>query len=149
VEELPGSRLAVVDQIMDRFAEERVALVQDLASSETDIVNLLAALQPALDSLERISSSDEQNPDAKPFDINEYRALVGESATTAIELRRLLETVDKVMQDSAELSTLVEAMVEAEHAMVDRAFMQAIALIFIFFAALLAYRFLTRRLTTT
>jgi len=53
------------------------------------------------------------------------------------------------MQNSAELSNLVEAMVEAEHAMVDRAFMQAIALIFIFFLALLGYRFLARRLIAT
>jgi hypothetical protein len=146
VDDLPGSRLAAVDQIMDRIREERVALVRDLASSESDFVNLLTVLQPALDSLERLTASDENEPDSKPFDINEYRSLVGESATTAIELRRLVETVDSLMQNSAELSTLVEAIVEAENDMVDRAFMQAIALIFIFFVALLAYRLLVRRL---
>jgi hypothetical protein len=149
VEDLPDSRLAVVDQVMDRIGEERVALVRDLASSEADIASLLAALQPALDSLERLTASDEQDPDSKPFDINEYTTLVGESATTAIELRRLAETVDSLMQNSAELSSLVDALVEAEHAIVDRAFMQAIALIFIFFLALLAYRFLARRLIPT
>jgi len=149
VEDLPGSRLAAVDQIMDRIGEERAALVRDLASSEADFASLLAELQPALDSLERLTASDEQDPDSKPFDINEYTALVSESATTAIELRRLAETVDSLMQNSAELSTLVEALVEAEHAIVDRAFMQAIALIFIFFLALLGYRFLARRLVAT
>jgi len=149
VEDLPGSRLAAVDQIMDRIGEERAALVRDLASSEADFASLLAELQPALDSLERLTASDEQDPDSKPFDINEYTALIGESATTAIELRRLAETVDSLMQNSAELSNLVEAMVEAEHAMVDRAFMQAIALIFIFFLALLGYRFLAGRLIAT
>jgi hypothetical protein len=145
VEGLPGSRLAAVDQIMDRIAEQRVALVRDLTSSEADFVNLLAVLQPTLDSLERLTASDENDPNSKPFDINEYRALVGDSATTAIELRRLVETVDSLMQNSAELSTLVEAIVTAENDMVDRAFMQAIALIFIFFAALMAYRLLARR----
>jgi len=149
VEDLPGSRLAAVDQIMDRIGEERVALVQDLASSEADFASLLAELQPALDSLERLTASDEQDPDSKPFDINEYTALVSESATTAIELRRLAETVDSLMQNSAELSTLVEAIVEAENAVVDRAFMQAIALIFIFFLVLLGYRFLAGRLIAT
>ncbi len=146
VEGLPGSRLAAVDQIMDRISEERVALVRDLASSEADFASLLAELQPVLDSIERLTASDEQDPDSMPFDINEYTALVSESATTAIELRRLAETVDSLMQNSAELSTLVEALVEAEHAIVDRAFMQAIALILIFFLALLGYRLLTRRL---
>lgn len=149
VEGLPGSRLAAVDQIMDRISEERVALVRDLASSEAGFASLLAELQPALDSLERLTASDENDPDSKPFDINEYIALVSESATTAIELRRLAETVDSLMQNSAKLSTLVEALVEAEHAMVDRAFMQAIALIFIFFLALLGYRVLARRLVPT
>ena len=149
VEDLPGSRLAAVDQIMDRIRQERIALVQDLASAEADVVSLLAELQPALDSLVLLTASDEQNPDSKPFDINEYRALVAESATTAIELRRLLETVDKVMQNPTELSILVEAMAESQNAVLDRAFLQAIVLIFIFFAALLAYRFLTRRLNTT
>ena len=149
VEGLPGSRLAAIDQIMDRIGEERVALVRDLASSEADFASLLAELQPALDSLERLTASDEQGPDSKPFDITEYTALVSESATTAMELRRLAETVDSLMQNSAELSTLVEALVEAEHAIVDRAFKQVIALIFIFFLALLGYRFLARRLITT
>jgi hypothetical protein len=107
VEDLPGSRIVAVDQIMDRIREERVALVRDLASSEADFASLLAELQPALDSLERLTSSDEQDPDSKPFDINEYTALVSESATTAIELRRLAETVDSLMQNSAELSSLV------------------------------------------
>jgi len=134
---------------MDRISEERAALIRDLASSEADFASLLAELQPALDSLERLTASDEQDPDSKPFDINEYTALISESATTAIELRRLAETVDSLMQNSAELSTLVEALVEAEHAIVDRAFMQAIALIFIFFLALLGYRFLVRRLVVT
>jgi hypothetical protein len=146
VEELPGSRLAAVDQIMDRIRQERVALVQDLASSEASVVDLLAELQPALDSLVLLTASDEQDPDSKPFDINEYRALVTDSATTAIELRRLVETVDGLMKNSAQLSNLLDAMVEAENAVVDRAFLQAIALILIFFLALLAYRFLARRL---
>jgi hypothetical protein len=145
VEDLPGSRIAAVDQIMDRIGQERVAFVRDLASSEADIANLLAELQPALDSLERLTASGEEDPDAKPFDINEYKALVAESATTAVELRQLVESIDRLMQNSVQLSTLVEALVTAENDMVDRAFMQAIALIFIFFAALMAYRLLARR----
>jgi hypothetical protein len=38
--------------------------------------------------------------------------------------------------------------VEAEHSMVDRAFLQAIALIFIFFGALLGYRLVAARLVS-
>jgi hypothetical protein len=146
VEDLPDSRIAAVDQIMDRLGQERVEFLRDFASTESDVINLLAELRPVLESLERLTASDEQDPDSKPFDINEYRALVADSATTAIELRRLVETVDGLMKNSAQLSNLLDAMVEAENAVVDRAFLQAIALILIFFLALLAYRFLARRL---
>jgi hypothetical protein len=147
VDDLPGSRLAVVDQFMERLGSEREALVRDISSSEENLVNFLAALQPALESLERtIVASKINDPNARPFDINEYRALMSESATTAIELRQLVETVESLMQNSEQLSTLVTALVEAENAVVDRAFRQAIALIFIFFAVLLAYRLVTRKL---
>jgi hypothetical protein len=135
-----------VDQMMDRVGEERVAFVRDISSSEAEIINLLAELQPALESVENtMALARERNPDAKPFDINEYRALLADSTTTAIELTRLVETVDALIRNSAEVSTLVAAMVEAEHSMVDRAFLQSIALIFIFFGALFGYRLVAAR----
>ena len=150
VEKLPGGRLAAVDQLMDRVAEERQALMQDLASSEADVVELLAALQPALDAIENtVVVMKNRDPDAKPFDVNEYRGLIADSTTTAIELRRLVESIDVLLRNSSEQTTIVAALVEAEHAMVDRVFLQVIALIFIFFAALLGYRFVARKLFPT
>jgi hypothetical protein len=147
VERLPGGRLAAVDQFMDRVAEERQALMQDLASSEADVVELLAALQPALDAIEHtVVVMKASDPDAKPFDVNDYRGLVADSTATAIELRRLVESIDALLRNSSDQTTIVAALVEAEHAMVDRVFLQVIALIFIFFAALLGYRFIARKL---
>jgi len=150
IDRLPDDRLAAVDQLMDRVSEERQALLRDVGSSEPNISNLLVELLPVLESLERtVVAAKIKNPDSRPFDVNEYTALVGESATTALELRRLVETIDALMQDSAEIAPLVAAMVEAENAMVDRAFLQAIALILIFFAALLGYRLIARRLLSS
>jgi len=147
VERLPGGRLAAVDQFMDRVGEERRALLQDLASSEADVVELLVALQPALDAIEHtVVVMNARDPDAKPFDVNEYRGLVVDSTATAIELRRLVETIDNLLTNSSELSTVVAALVEAENAVGDRIFLQLIALILIFFAALLGYRLVARKL---
>ena len=99
-----------------------------------------------LESLERtVVAAKIKNPDSKPFDVNEYTALVGESATTALELRRLVETIDGLMQDTAQISSLLDEMVEAENRVVDRAFRQAVALILIFFVALLGYRLVARK----
>jgi len=147
VEKLPGGRLAAVDQFMDRVGEERQALFQDLASSEADIVDLLTALQPALDAIEKtVVVMKDRDPDAQPFDINDYRGLVADSTATAIELRRLVETIDVLLTNSSELTTVVAALVEAEHAVGDRIFLQLIALILIFFAALIGYRIVARKI---
>lgn len=147
VEKLPGGRLAAIDQFMDRVSEERRAMLGDLASTEADVINLLAELQPALDSIENtMTLAKSRDPNAQPFDINDYRGLVVDSAATAIEFRRLIETLDVLLRNSTEQTTIVAALVEAEHAMVDRVFFQVIALIFIFFAVLLGYRLISRKL---
>jgi hypothetical protein len=150
IDRLPDDRLAAVDQLMDRVSEERQALLRDVGSSEPNISNLLVELLPVLESLERtVVAAKIKNPDSRPFDVNEYTALVGESATTALELRRLVDSIDALLQDPTQVSPLVESLVEAEQAIVDRAFMQAIALIFIFFAALLGYRLIAGRLLSS
>jgi hypothetical protein len=146
IENLPSGRLAAVDQFMDRVGEERQALLADLASSEADVVNLLAALQPSLDAIENIvADMKTRDPDAPAFDINDYRGLIADSTGTAIELRRLVETINVLLTNSSELTKVIAAMVEAERAVGDRVFLQLIALIFIFFAALLGYRFVARK----
>jgi hypothetical protein len=150
IDRLPDDRLVAVDQFMDRVGEEREALLRDIGSSEPEISKTLVELLPVLESLERtVVAAKIRNPDARQFDINEYTALVSESATTALELRRLVETLTTLLQDSAAAAPLVDAIVEAERAVVDRAFVQAIALILIFFAALLGYRLLARKLVSS
>ena len=143
---LPENRLAVVDQFMDRLGEERDELLQDLSEAEPGLRAILADLQPVLASLERIVvAAKEKNPDAKPFDINEYRALVAESAVTAMELRLLIQSVANLLAGASDASPLVSALVEAERTIVDRLFYRMLALIIIFFLALLAYRFVAGR----
>jgi hypothetical protein len=145
---LPENRLAVVDQFMDRVGEERNELLQDLSTAEPGLRAVLADLQPVLESLERTvvaAKTPNPNSDARPFDINEYRALVAESAVTATELRLLIESVADLLAGASDASPLVSALVEAERTVVDRLFYQMLALIVIFFLALLAYRFVAGR----
>jgi len=147
IEKLPGARIAVVDQLMDRVSEERRALWQDLSGSQSDLRGLIAELQPALESFERtMVVAKTRNPDSRPFDVNEYRGLVADAATTAIELRLLLQSVDNLLGNSSDLAPLIGHLVEAENAIVDRLMLQLIALIFIFFAALLGYRYVAGRM---
>jgi len=136
-----------VDQFMDRVGDERKALLADMATADMEIGKLLAELQPALESIERtITIAKTRNPDAKPFDVNEYRGLATDSAATAIELRLLVQAAEELLGSSSNVTPLVTALVEAEKQVVDRLFLQFIALIFFFFAALLGYRFVASKL---
>jgi len=144
---LPDSRITAVDQIMDRVHQERLALFQDLSEAEPNIRNVLVDLQPVLASLEQIVTlAKTKDPDAERFDINEYTTLVSESATTAAELRLLLQSANELLAGASNAAPLISAFVEAEKEVSDRVFLQLIALILIFFIALLAYRLVANRL---
>lgn len=145
---LPENRLAAVDQFMDRVGEERDALLQDLATAEPGLRAVLADLQPVLESLERTvvtAKTPNLNPNARPFDITEYTAMVSEAAVTAAELRLLIQSVKDLLAGSSDAAPLLGALVDAERAIVDRVFWQMVILIFIFFAALFVYRFIASR----
>jgi len=139
---LPESRFQAIDQAMDRVGEERDAILRDLSGSEPGLRAVLADLRPVLESLERtVVAAKTRNPNAKPFDVNEYRALVAESAVTAAELRLLVQSVSNLLSNNlSDASPLVAALVEAEQTIVDRLFFQMLVLIVIFFLALLGYR---------
>ena len=146
---LPENRIAAVDQFMDRVAQEREVMLRDLSTAEPGLRAVLADLQPVLESLEKIvvtAKTPNPDPDARPFDINEYRALVAESAVTAAELRLLIQSVSDLLAGATDASPLISALVEAERTVVDRLFYQMLILIGIFFLALLAYRFVAGRL---
>ena len=149
VSDLPENRLAVVDQFMDRVSDERQALLQDLSTAEPGLRMVLADLLPVLESLERTvvtAKTPNTNPDARPFDISEYTALVSEAAVTSAELRLLIQSVSDLLGGASDASPLVGAIVEAERQIADRLFLQIVALIVIFFILLLAYRVVASRL---
>jgi len=149
VADLPESRLAVVDQFMDRVGDERQELLQDLSDAEPGLRAVLADLQPVIESLENLvvtAKTPNPNPDAVPFNINEYTALVSEASVTAAELRLLIQSVSDLLGGASEASPLVNAIVEAEREIGERVFIQAMALMVIFFILLLGYRFIAGRL---
>jgi len=144
---LPDRRIMAVDQMMDRIGQERQALLQDLSLAEPGIREVLADLQPVMASLEQIVTlAKTRDPNSERFDINEYTTLVSESATTAAELRLLLQSANELLAGASNAAPLISALVEAEKEVSDRIFLQLIALIFIFFVALLAYRLVANRL---
>lgn len=147
LDQLPDDRLIVVDQIMDRVREERREIFQDLSTADPELRALLTDLRPVLESLEQIIViAKTRDPDAEPFDINDYTEILSEAAITATELRLLLQSVSNLLGNTSDASSLVGAIVEAERDIADRLFLQIVALFVIFFVLLLAYRFVAHRM---
>ena len=117
-----------------------------MAAAEPGMRALLAELLPVLESIERtVVASNVKDPDGLPFDINEYRALVQDSAATAAEMRQLMDSIAVIMAGGDELEPLLSGLVKIEMAVLNRFFMQMIFLIMILFAALIAYRLISVR----
>ena len=147
VDDLPESRLAAVDQLMDRLGEEREAMMATLAAESPEMRQLLVELLPILESVERtVAMANVDNPNSRPFDINEYTAMVDQSAATVVEMRLLVESVTNLMAGVEDVSGLTDAMIEIETAMLDRFFLRMVGFLVIFFLILIASRFVWVRI---
>ena len=147
VDGLPESRLAAVDQLMDRLGEEREAMMATLAAESPEMRQLLVELLPILESVERtVAMANVDNPNSRPFDINEYTAMVDQSAATVVEMRLLVESVTNLMAGVEDVSGLTDAMIEIETAMLDRFFLRMVGFLVIFFLILIASRFVWVRI---
>jgi hypothetical protein len=147
VDDLPESRLAAVDQLMDRLGEEREAMMATLAAESPEMRQLLVELLPILESVERtVAMANVDNPNSRPFDINEYTAMVDQSAATVVEMRLLVESVTNLMAGVEDVSGLTDAMIEIETAMLDRFFLRMVGFLVIFFLILSASRFVWVRI---
>ena len=147
VDDLPESRLAAVDQLMDRLGEEREAMMATLAAESPEMRQLLVELLPILESVERtVAMANVDNPNSRPFDINEYTAMVDQSAATVVEMRLLVESVTNLMAGVEDVSGLTDAMIEIETAMLDRFFLRMVGFLVIFFLILIASRFVWVRM---
>jgi hypothetical protein len=132
VDDLPESRLAAVDQLMDRLGEEREAMMATLAAESPEMRQLLVELLPILESVERtVAMANVDNPNSRPFDINEYTAMVDQSAATVVEMRLLVESVTNLMAGVEDVSGLTDAMIEIETAMLDRFFLRMVGFLVI------------------
>ena len=149
-EGLPDSRIAAVDQMMDRLAEERIALMESMASSEPQLRSVLEQLLPVLESIERtVALAKTKDPDSKPFDINEYRSLVNDAAVTAGELRLLTQSIAGLVNDVAGVEGIEDTILEVQTELLDRFFLRMVGFLVLFFVLLLSSRFLWVRMSAS
>ena len=146
IDQLPNDRLAAIDQFMDRISEERLALLQGLSTAGPGISEALGELRQSVEAFERIVNTPEpDNTASEPFDIIKYHALTVEAAKTASELRMLVQSVADALDKTPAMVTLVDKIAAEQTLLVNRLFLLGAGLIFVFFAALLFYRYLANR----
>jgi hypothetical protein len=147
VDQLPEHRLMVVDQLMDRISDERKDIFNSMADADPDLRVLLEDLLPVLESFERtLVVAKTRDPDAAPFDINEYTEIVSEAAVTSAELRLLVQSISDLIDNASDGTPIITAIVDAETKIVDRFMIQMAVLIVFFFVMLLVYRMVAGRL---
>jgi hypothetical protein len=149
-ERLPGEQFAAVDQVMDRLSSERTQLFEDILAEEpriratigdlTELLGLVSVIsanvKETTESFERTAAAlnlDLTPTGSEPVNIQDYIALVRESAGAAVEVRRIVDAVDGRAVDQ-ELDQLL-----------DRAFIYVLISITVFFVALFGYRMARRR----
>jgi hypothetical protein len=149
-ESLPDSRLAAIDQFMEELGQERTAMMQELTGASPQLQSVLSQLLPVLESIERtVAMARAESADEEPFDINEYRLLVNESAVTAAELRLLVQSIEQLVSGVGDASELTDVLLEVETEVLDRFFLRMVGFLVLFFVLLLVSRFVWVRMSTT
>jgi hypothetical protein len=168
VADLPGERIAAIDQILAGLSEERERIFADLGNENGELRPALRDLHETLETgrqmAEQVDAAARDidtlvarmfagNPNApRPFDILELQATFAELTTTAQELQTTLDKVERLL-GSGDIERQIDPIIdganrledEVVNEIIDRAFLRGVALIVIFFVALFLYRWLTRR----
>ncbi|UCE41409.1 MAG: hypothetical protein JSV17_18590 [Candidatus Aminicenantes bacterium] len=165
-EKLPGEQFAAIDQILEGLERERAALTQDLFDKQPELQELLGELQQTFAAADQLVGNIDQltgrfdkgddkgepKKQSKPMDINEVRQVIQEASLTIGGLTEFVGAVDDLMASPAWEQRIPDALKVAEelekdiNKLLNRIFLLAALLIFIFFCLLLAYRFVATRM---
>jgi hypothetical protein len=147
IEELPGGRLAAVDQFIEGVRAERRLLFEELSSAQPEMQAMLVELRMTLEVVDQITARfDSGGESSEPVDIAEYQDLTAEVANAMTELRLTLGALSGVMDSSPALIAMVDQLVERESRMVNQLMLYAMFLILFFFVVLFAYRFVSAKM---
>ena len=125
-------------------------MMQELTGASPQLQSVLSQLLPVLESIERtVAMASTDSPGEEPFDINEYRSLVNESAVTAAELRLLVQSIEQLVSGVGDASELTDVLLEVEKEVLDHFFLRMVGFLVLFFVLLLASRFVWVRMSAT
>jgi hypothetical protein len=103
-------RQALIDQLMDRLAEERKNTINDFIAQEASLKGVLSDIKQAASETNKLMVSlnsftdyleSESAPDAQPFIIGEYRDTAAEIAEAGARLNSLVDSLDRFLNSPA------------------------------------------------
>ena len=164
--DLPHERQAAIEQLLSGLGEERKRLLSALAAEDGDLNTVLGEVQDTVQltrQLAEVLNETMLNTDrlvarlltedpARPFDIMDYHATIGEATTTVLEIQKVLASIERLLSSDdteEQLNPFLEGANRFEEEVIDdvidRAFLRGVALIVVFFVVLSIYRFVIRR----
>jgi hypothetical protein len=127
-------------------AESALAEARTLVTPLSDIATQMRAAGDSWAAIvQELSSDDEPDPDAHPFDIREYERTAQEIRLASDELKELVVEV-RSLAGGPELGTVVGGLEGSGRSLVDMAAWRLLQLILVFFALLFVYRLVSARI---
>ncbi len=161
-------RALAIEQVSVALTEQREAFLEDLLAEEKRVRGILADLRATIEAGQALADSinttvttvnamtarfetDGKEP-AKPFNIDDYKQLVGDASMTVREMRELVNSTDQFLlspgwEQRAPMAQAVFEQVDREmDQLVFRVFLLQAAFIVLLFVLLLAYRYTLSRM---
>ncbi len=172
MDNIAEQRAAAIEQISFELTQQREAFLGDLLAEEKRVRGLLAELRATIEAAQVLAESinstvatvnvmtarfetDGKAPPAKPFDIDDYKQLIGDASITVREMKELVNSTDQFLlspgwEQRAPMAQAVFEQVDREmDRLVRQIFLLQAAFIVLLFVLLLAYRYVLSRLHIT
>jgi hypothetical protein len=148
-------RQALIDQFMDRLAEERKNTINDFIAQEARLKGVLSDVKQAASETNKFMVSlnsftdyleSESAPDAQPFIIGEYRDTAAEIAEAGARLNSLVDSLDRFFNSPAagrllpQIENAISRAGDEGQGLIDHTIRQTALLILIWFIAYIIAR---------
>lgn len=173
MERVGEQRAAAIEEVSLALTQQREAFLEDLLAEEKRVRGILADLRTTIEAGQllaesvnstvvtvnamtaRFETDGQDRAPAKPFDIDDYKQLIGDASTTVREMKELVNSTDQFLlspgwEQRAPMAQAVFDQIDREmDHLVRQIFMLQAAFIVLLFVLLLAYRYVVSRLHLT
>jgi len=162
-------RVAALGQFSAELTQQRQAFLDDLLAEEERVRGILADVRATIEAGHELAATinntvvtvsamtakpdtDTKTEPAKPFDIDDYKQLIGDASITVREMKELVNSTDQFLLSPGweQRVPMAQAIVEQVDQQMDRLvyqiFLLQAAFIVLLFVMLLGYRYVLSRL---